>query len=273
MTLGGVMTMASSDARARPAERHWLEFVADIMDTPLTRLPAERIADQLLNTFEGTGCVLLSCEAPIGDGVPLQIWPAERFAARRHEIVDWVGREACSVHPLVRYYRATRTRRCMQVADVPSRVADERVLAAWHEVAEAWGGVVQQVAIPLLAGPPTTFVIGRREPFAAAEMRLAHRLQRLLSGLDRQASAIRRRARPAARPTVAGGRPVALTPRELAVLALLADGLTAASIGRRLAIAERTVQKHLEHSYAKLGVTDRLGAVLQAQRLGVLRSR
>ena len=63
---------------------------------------------------------------------------------------------------------------------------------------------------------------------------------------------------------------VGLTPRELSVLALLAEGLTAASIGRRLMITERTVHKHLQHSYAKLGVADRLGAVLRAQHIGLL---
>ncbi|MHC8504121.1 LuxR C-terminal-related transcriptional regulator [Pseudonocardia artemisiae] len=41
-------------------------------------------------------------------------------------------------------------------------------------------------------------------------------------------------------------------------------------MGRRLAIAERTVHKHLQRTYAKLGVTDRLSAVLRAQRLGLL---
>jgi DNA-binding NarL/FixJ family response regulator len=54
------------------------------------------------------------------------------------------------------------------------------------------------------------------------------------------------------------------------VLSLLAEGLTAGAIGRRLMITERTVHKHLQHSYTKLGVTDRLGAVLRAQRIGLL---
>jgi DNA-binding NarL/FixJ family response regulator len=61
-----------------------------------------------------------------------------------------------------------------------------------------------------------------------------------------------------------------LTPRELAVLGQLADGLTAAAIGRKLLITERTVHKHLERLYTKLGVGDRLAAVLRAQRLGLL---
>lgn len=61
-----------------------------------------------------------------------------------------------------------------------------------------------------------------------------------------------------------------LTPREQAVLGLLAEGGTAAAIARRLMISERTVHKHLEHVYAKLGVSDRLSAVVRAELLGVL---
>jgi DNA-binding CsgD family transcriptional regulator len=53
----------------------------------------------------------------------------------------------------------------------------------------------------------------------------------------------------------------ALTPRELAVLELVATGAPALAVGRALGITESTVRKHLEHVYAKLGVHDRLTAV------------
>jgi DNA-binding NarL/FixJ family response regulator len=61
-----------------------------------------------------------------------------------------------------------------------------------------------------------------------------------------------------------------LTERELAVLHLLVEGCTAVAMAHRLGISVRTVQKHLEHVYRKLGVTDRLRAVLAAQRAGLL---
>ena len=61
-----------------------------------------------------------------------------------------------------------------------------------------------------------------------------------------------------------------LTPREMAVLTLLADALTAAAIGRRLGIATRTVHKHIGSIYRKLGTTDRLATVLCAQRSGLI---
>ncbi|MFI5495117.1 helix-turn-helix transcriptional regulator [Actinoplanes sp. NPDC051859] len=61
-----------------------------------------------------------------------------------------------------------------------------------------------------------------------------------------------------------------LTPRELDVLALLAESLTAAAIGRRLGISTGTVHKHLAALYRKLGTSDRLATVLRARTLGLL---
>ncbi|QHC22093.1 helix-turn-helix transcriptional regulator [Streptomyces sp. GS7] len=54
--------------------------------------------------------------------------------------------------------------------------------------------------------------------------------------------------------------PDLITRRESAVLGLLAHGLTNQQIARRLAISPRTVDKHLEHAYAKLRVGGRVAA-------------
>ena len=62
----------------------------------------------------------------------------------------------------------------------------------------------------------------------------------------------------------------AVTERERVVLACVAEGLTAAAIGRRLAIAPATVSKHLEHVYRKLDATDRVSAIRAATGLGLL---
>jgi DNA-binding NarL/FixJ family response regulator len=51
---------------------------------------------------------------------------------------------------------------------------------------------------------------------------------------------------------------------------MLSEGLPAAAMARRLGISVRTVHKHLENLYRKLGTADRLGAVLRAQRAGLL---
>jgi ATP/maltotriose-dependent transcriptional regulator MalT len=55
-----------------------------------------------------------------------------------------------------------------------------------------------------------------------------------------------------------------LTEREREVLALVAAGKTNGEIGTVLAISARTVQKHLEHIFQKLGVETRTGAAVCA---------
>ena len=61
-----------------------------------------------------------------------------------------------------------------------------------------------------------------------------------------------------------------LTPREAHVLKLLAAGLTATAIGHVCRISPRTVRKHLENIYTKLGCHDRLLAVRRAADLGLV---
>jgi predicted ATPase/DNA-binding CsgD family transcriptional regulator len=55
--------------------------------------------------------------------------------------------------------------------------------------------------------------------------------------------------------------PLGLTPREMDVLRLLAQGLTDAAIAERLDISYRTVSTHLTSIYNKLGVNSRVTAV------------
>ena len=52
-----------------------------------------------------------------------------------------------------------------------------------------------------------------------------------------------------------------LTPAERRVLDVAATGLTSAQVARRLGASPRTVEKHLEHAYDKLGVTNRVAAL------------
>jgi HD-GYP domain-containing protein (c-di-GMP phosphodiesterase class II) len=61
-----------------------------------------------------------------------------------------------------------------------------------------------------------------------------------------------------------------LTERERAVLDLVAAGLTNAAIGRRLGVSAKTVNAHLEHVYAKFGVSTRASAVVHAIQRGEL---
>ena len=62
-----------------------------------------------------------------------------------------------------------------------------------------------------------------------------------------------------------------LSPRELEVLALVAEGLKNQEIAAQLFISKATVKTHLIHIFSKLGVENRTAAVTQALACGLLR--
>lgn len=61
-----------------------------------------------------------------------------------------------------------------------------------------------------------------------------------------------------------------LTPRELDVLTLVADGLPNKRIAARLALSPETVKFHLASIFGKLGASNRTDAVRQALRRGLV---
>jgi two-component system, NarL family, nitrate/nitrite response regulator NarL len=60
-----------------------------------------------------------------------------------------------------------------------------------------------------------------------------------------------------------------LTERELQVLSIAAEGLTAREIAAKLGLAERTVTTHLTRIYGKLGVSGRVAAIASAAKAGL----
>jgi DNA-binding NarL/FixJ family response regulator len=74
-----------------------------------------------------------------------------------------------------------------------------------------------------------------------------------------------------ARPEADPPRPAeALTPRDLEVLQLLAEGLPNKAIARRLDISDHTVKFHVNAILSKLGAQSRTDAVVRATRLGLI---
>jgi ATP/maltotriose-dependent transcriptional regulator MalT len=96
---------------------------------------------------------------------------------------------------------------------------------------------------------------------AFAEASAAHRDQGSTASSARsaaKASLLAERCEGAATPALADAGPASLlTRREREVAALAAGGLSNRAIAERLVLSVRTVEHHLEHAYAKLGVAER----------------
>jgi DNA-binding NarL/FixJ family response regulator len=64
-------------------------------------------------------------------------------------------------------------------------------------------------------------------------------------------------------------RPGGLTPREIEVLCLVARGASNKEIAAALVISEKTARNHVERTYAKIGVSNRIGASMYALQQGL----
>jgi DNA-binding NarL/FixJ family response regulator len=64
-----------------------------------------------------------------------------------------------------------------------------------------------------------------------------------------------------------------ISPREVEVLQLIADGLSTPEVASQLFISQKTVKNHLASIYEKLDARDRTQAVVTAVRRGIVKLR
>jgi len=113
-------------------------------------------------------------------------------------------------------------------------------------------------------GFETEYAVGRTLDLARA----AHQAQQALQA--------RREARLAGAPmsepdaAIPGGAVTVLTPRELEVLKLVAQGLSNPDIAQRLVLSEHTVHRHLTNILRKLGLSSRAAAAAWGVRAGLV---
>ncbi len=99
-------------------------------------------------------------------------------------------------------------------------------------------------------------------------VRLVAKGHAVLSGDIARALARSRRDSQAAE--VAADDDVALTPRELEVLRLIAEGADNVTIGRELSISKHTVKQYVANLFEKLGVGSRVEAAVYGVRNGLV---
>jgi DNA-binding CsgD family transcriptional regulator len=138
------------------------------------------------------------------------------------------------------------------------------------------GGCDQTVILPLSVDRAEACALGfarHGRDFTPAELTPLTTVQPLLQALLRHASQVarwREQLGDRCAQALAAVDDVGLTPREVTVLHLVSAGLTATAVGHRLGCSPRTVEKHVANLYRKLGVGDRVSAVLEGQRRGLL---
>lgn len=246
--------------------QRWVAIAADVLGEPDPLVAGQLLAEGLRRWGHG----YLTVRTETGP------------APRRDEVAFYPGPEwedspvweatiqgAALDHPLYAFNARTRT-------DQPATLA--------HVVARGWtlsestahlmdqlGFTRHQMTIPLALnahGARDTYALVSETPYTDDDLARAARIRALVAGLDGHLRALE----------VAGQRErlapdrgaVRLTPRERIVLDHIARGATVDGIAARMAISRRTVHKHQEHLYRKLGAVDRLSAVLSAQRLGLI---
>jgi DNA-binding CsgD family transcriptional regulator len=242
--------------------RKWLAFVGDILQKPLgaSRSHEEQLLELLDHSFNGA-CTARNRVTPQWENHILGLWPRGYVPDQSPGGYDF------RQHPMLRWFAFTRQAGPQSYVRVPDALASRRFKQAWEELSKPWG-ITHQLSIPLQIGGGdfNTYVVHRPDrDYTEQELDLARVLQPILTGI-----ALHFEIAHSNSGAMPDGSAQDLTSREMTILTLLREGLTAEAQARRLNISPRTAEKHLEHIYRKLDVGDRLMAVQRAYELGVL---
>lgn len=242
----------------------WLELVGDILQGQADKreFPHTRVASLLLESFHAACVSRNAADRRWVDHV-VGGWPEGYLPTTPPSgaLPD------ATTHPLLRWYSVTGSSAAQILGRVPSAVADPRMCAEWSVFARPYG-ITHQLALPLrVGGGIEAYVVSRPDDdYDDADAELATLVLPALAALFRQQRVLDDVPAWQYDPV----RSMGLTGREFAVLKLLEAGLTAQAIAHRLNASPRTVHKHLERLYRKLGVRDRLMAVQRAREAGLL---
>lgn len=238
----------------------WIDLVAYLLAKPPGHDPMREICAELGGRFAATAWGIADFS---DERARLEVY---RFAGDPARYAPTVGD-----HPLALHYRETRDPHARTLDDARRFRDDPWALTLLGRLRD--DGLRDFVFLPLEPRAATA----HRWLGLASDARLGspardelERLGMLIRAMDVQHRVVTGLTGPRG---PAPAIDVGLSGRELAVLALVARGLTATAIGNTLRISPRTVSKHQQNIYRKLDVRDRLTAVARAQELGMLGRR
>ncbi|GAA1863418.1 hypothetical protein GCM10009715_08330 [Paeniglutamicibacter psychrophenolicus] len=250
--------------RADRLRERWLDTAAGILQETNPGAARKLLHDALLESFRafaavraplaargGTSAVAIFGHYPVLDSA------AWELAAQR----------AGADHPMFAYHNATADPAPVTLLEVCERGWAVSEFA--DSMIERLGVGRHQLSLPLgTAGTQSaTYGFVSDGTYRERDLESARFLQPIVRGLDAHIHLLDSLL-PGPAPEAEPERP--LTARELLVLVLVARGCTAHGIAARLGVSHRTVHKHQENLYRKLGAVDRLSAVLRAQQCGLL---
>lgn len=122
-------------------------------------------------------------------------------------------------------------------------------------------GVADILSIPVGSGETLARVLVCRdgEGFSEEEIDAARILQPVVTGCLRQTQVMEQlRSDPLSEEAMREG---GLTPREAQIFSLLAAGATSQAVSQELDISARTVEKHVQNIYARIGARNRSEAI------------
>ncbi|HEY9594910.1 MAG TPA: LuxR C-terminal-related transcriptional regulator, partial [Spirochaetia bacterium] len=287
--------------------REWYRYhplFADMLRSRLARLPADEVAElhrRASGWFEARG---MRGEATahalkagdFGRAADLALAGAEDAlmhcdSAALLRWTDALPATERAKRPLLCVYRA-----CAMLQQGKPRTDVEACLAE-IESSSAETGLGPELAglrsrLAYLSGDPeTSLALARRAMDALEPGRtfLRHTLSGIMDILSQEVGDPQAvSARHGAGPAITGGRGPASGPgfdhahgppphpvevlsgREIAIVRLLAEGLTNKEIAERAFVSEETVKWHASNIYGKLGVRNRTEAVARARALGIL---
>lgn len=239
----------------------WIDVTARLLAQPLGHDPMLEICDELTAHFRASTAATID-DGPSGAHLDLyttSVHVPERWAARMGD------------HPLARHYRVTGDHRARRLSDALTFVDEPRARALLDGLRAAKLNDFAFLPLEPRSGMRHRWLsLSSSRELGSGVVHDLDRLGPLLRAVDAQASTL---ARLLAAPRPDPAAVARLSDREVVVLTLVARGLTAVAIGSELRISARTVSKHQENIHRKLGVADRVSAVMKAQTLGILTRR